>query len=102
MKELFILRGIPGSGKTTLAKFLQVLCAPDLDVVLCSADDFFVNEKGEYNYDISKIGKAHSECQAKCEHAMGTYADVVIVHNTSTTERELKPYLDLAKNTIIE
>ena len=51
--ELILLRGLPGSGKTTLAKIILQLRSTDEPEVL-SADDFFEGEEGDYNFDSTK------------------------------------------------
>ena len=48
--ELILLRGLPGSGKSTLAKVILQNRLGDEPEVL-SADDFFVNDDGEYVFD---------------------------------------------------
>jgi len=60
---MFLLRGVPGSGKSTISKRIQQLY--DTDCV-CSADDYFM-KNGTYNYDNSKIQDAHKWCQQKGE-----------------------------------
>jgi ribonucleoside-diphosphate reductase beta chain len=52
--ELILLRGLPGAGKTTLAKTILQLRESDEPEVL-SADDFFINENGMYEFDFAKI-----------------------------------------------
>jgi predicted kinase len=48
-----------------------------------------------YDFDASKLYQAHKQCQQYTEDAMNEGWNVV-VSNTFTTEKELKPYLDLA------
>jgi len=86
--NLIILRGLPGAGKSALANILQG------DV--CTADDYHIKD-GKYDWKPENSGKAHFECQRKCEHFMHLSSPKIIVANTSTTEKELKPYYDLAK-----
>ena len=88
MKTLIILRGIPGSGKTSFASFLGK--------AVCCADDYFVHD-GEYKWKAEDIGKAHGWCQRKCRRFMKAQLEQIVVANTNTTEREMQPYMDLAR-----
>lgn len=50
-KSLIILRGLPGSGKSTLS---EILCEKGT-YPIHSIDDFFTNPlTGEYNFDFKK------------------------------------------------
>lgn len=96
MKLLILLRGLPGSGKTSFAELIWT------KHVIFEADKYFYDKEGNYNFDSSKLGEAHKWCQSQVEQAMKDniqnsqhYSDIV-VSNTSTTEKELQPYLDLA------
>jgi predicted kinase len=91
MKALIILRGIPGSGKTTVASVLQ----DELSTVY-SADDYFMHD-GVYKWDASKIGNAHAECQSNVAHAMKNGQPKIFVANTNTTKKELEPYYRMAE-----
>ena len=53
MKELFLLRGLPGSGKSTFANFVWN------EYAICEADKFFYDKEGNYNFDATKIKQAH-------------------------------------------
>jgi predicted kinase len=88
IKTLFILRGVPGCGKTTLAE--------SLGGVYFEADKFFM-VNGEYKFDYTKLKQAHDLCRHSTEAAMNTGHERVIVSNTFTTEEQMQPYLDLAK-----
>lgn len=57
---LYLIRGIPGSGKSTFAQ--QLLAAEVVDSVF-EADHYFYDVDGRYVFDASKIGEAHSRCQ---------------------------------------
>ena len=94
--ELILLRGIPGSGKTTLAKLLLQIRGTDEPEVL-SADDFFVDENGEYHFDSSKIKEAHNYCQFRCSERMRQQKAKIIVANTFTQEWEMEIYFEMAK-----
>ena len=88
-KILYIVRGMPGSGKTTLAN--------SLGSIVYSADDYFINNLGEYNFDHSKLGLAHQHCFNRTKDAMKKHFPRIFVANTFTTEKEIQPYIDLAK-----
>lgn len=87
-KILYIVRGIPGSGKTTFARTLSPFHY--------EADQYFM-EDGEYKFDASKLNLAHKYCNEAVESALKASMTRVVVSNTFTTEKEVKPYLELAK-----
>lgn len=87
-KILIIVRGIPGSGKTTYANLLSR--------AVCSADDYFTTRDGEYLWSADKVGTAHGWCQRKCRRFMKKQIDRIVIANTNTTEREMQPYFELA------
>jgi predicted kinase len=88
-KVLFIVRGIPGSGKSTFAK--------TLGGQHYEADMFFIDEDGNYKFDGTKIKDAHKWCQSFVETDMVLEYPKIAVSNTFTQEWEMKPYMDLAK-----
>lgn len=90
--HLYLIRGLPGAGKSTLAQELAVGC----NGFRAEADFYFYNEYGEYNWYPEGANAAHKQCQAKAHWCMQN-GHSVIVSNTFTTEKELKPYLELAK-----
>jgi predicted kinase len=98
-KILYIVRGVPGSGKTTLAEKLV-----GHDFLVCEADKYFVNkETGEYNFDFTKIKEAHKLCQDTVETYMkdslvnNNFYREIAVSNTFTQEWEMEVYFKLAK-----
>ena len=88
-KILYIVRGIPGSGKSTFAK--------TLGGQHYEADMYFIDENGDYNFDVTKIKDAHQWCQSFVKTDMILEYPKIVVSNTSTQEWEMKPYFDLAK-----
>lgn len=98
MKTLFLIRGVPGSGKSTFARLIWN------EYAVVEADQYFVDkETGEYKFDGSKIKDAHAWCQNEVEIRMGDnqvnpqYYPEIAVSNTFTQEWEMKPYYDMAE-----
>jgi len=89
-KTLILIRGIPGSGKSEFAKLLDIKA-------ICCADDYFIH-KGIYDFQPKKIEDAHEWCQKKCRRFMQKEIERIVITNTSSTEWELCPYIDLAKD----
>lgn len=94
MKTLYLLRGVSGCGKTTLAKTLEVLLP---NCITCAADDYHYDGNGNYNWKPENLKTAHTLCQGKVDYAMFLSVKNIIVHNTNTTQKETQPYLDMAE-----
>ena len=96
-KKLYIVRGVPGSGKSTFALNLV-----GSDFLVCEADKYFMVD-GEYKFDGSKLKEAHESCRNLVETYMkdsllnDQFYREIAVSNTFTQEWEMQPYLDLAK-----
>jgi predicted kinase len=98
-KVLYIVRGLPGSGKSTFAEKLV-----GSDFLVCEADKYFIDkESGEYNFDGSKLKDAHKYCQDLVETYMkdslvnDQFYREIAVSNTFTQEWEMKTYFELAE-----
>jgi len=94
--ELYLIRGLPGAGKTTLAKqYAEEFAAAGFDVTCVAADDFRVDEDGNYRFDSKD--RAHPRCFGAAQEAMVRGDAAVIVHNTFVARWELSPYVALAE-----
>lgn len=89
--NLTLIRGMPGSGKTTLATQLAGETGVHLE-----ADQFFTDQEGVYTFDGMKIGEAHEWCQDWTRNSLRLSKNV-FVSNTFTTLNELRPYFQIGR-----
>lgn len=92
MKKIVILRGLPGSGKST--KVMERYP----DAVVCSADNYFINPlDGVYRYNPERIGDAHKWCRFNAIAAADASAPVIVVDNTNIKYSDFRAYLEIAE-----
>jgi predicted kinase len=89
-KTLILLRGLPGSGKSTTAKLFDTKAHYE-------ADMFFMKD-GIYEFDASKLKMAHNWCSIQTQKSMVDDEPLIVVSNTFTQEWEMDLYYELAKN----
>lgn len=92
-KTVYILRGCPGNGKSTLA---EELCASNNSSVICSADDYFTDLDGNYNWVADQIGSAHKWCFNLFEENIKDETEIIVIANTNTRERDVNIYRNYA------
>jgi predicted kinase len=86
--KLVIIRGVPGSGKTTLANTKYP------EYVRCEADDYEGLYTGGFHPEM--LSDAHKFCQKKARKYLTAGKDVV-VSNTSLQLWEMTPYILMAR-----
>uniref|UniRef100_A0A4X2LWH1 NEDD4 binding protein 2 like 2 n=1 Tax=Vombatus ursinus TaxID=29139 RepID=A0A4X2LWH1_VOMUR len=89
---LILLRGLPGSGKTTLSR---VLLGQNRGGIVFSTDDYFRHRNG-YTYNVRQLGDAHDWNQSRAKKAIDQGRSPVIIDNTNTQAWEMKPYVEMA------
>ena len=95
-KILTLVRGLPGSGKSTFANIITNKFS------ICEADKFFYDKEGNYNFDATKLREAHNWCREQVEIRMKDnqineqFYPEIVVSNTFTQEWEMDAYFGLA------
>jgi predicted kinase len=96
-KILTLVRGLPGSGKSTFANLITNKFS------ICEADLFFYDKEGKYNFDSTKLREAHEWCRNAVETRMKDnevnpqFYPEIVVSNTFTQEWEMEEYFKLAE-----
>tara|TARA_R110002126_G_C10490983_1_gene504766 strand:+ start:19655 stop:20119 length:465 start_codon:yes stop_codon:yes gene_type:complete len=95
MKKLVMMRGIPGSGKSTKA---QEIARKHLEnggrsVAICSTDDYHM-EHGEYVFKPKLLGEFHVKNQIRASGYMDKCIELVIVDNTNIKRKDMMVYIN--------
>ena len=117
LTTIVILRGLPGSGKSTAAKSIEShALARGWGCSVISADDHFLergvpdgrdhgeNPPKKYAFDASRLAEAHASCIQKAHDAVRSSAvespapprRLVVVDNTNIARKHYAPYETLA------
>jgi predicted kinase len=95
-KNLYIVRGLPGSGKSTFARSIAK------PYQIFEADQYFM-KKGKYKFDAKKLKEAHDNCRQRVVRRMrknlfnSTLFRTIVVSNTFTQDWEMKFYRCVGK-----
>lgn len=92
MKKCIILRGLPGSGKTTRAEELSVI-----EGVICSMDHYWVRDGRTYDYRPRELDAAKAFCRGEVEIAFRLEVPVIVIDNTNITAATVLYYKGVAE-----
>ncbi|MBM9578287.1 AAA family ATPase [Leptospira sp. 201903070] len=91
--SLILIRGLPGSGKSVLAKLLS----ENGKYPVFSVDDYFTNpETKEYKFQFSENYLAYKSCEERTRKAMEVKTTRIFLDNTFTLSWEMEPYFQMA------
>jgi predicted kinase len=85
--NLILIRGLPSAGKSSLASLLNL--------PVFEADQFFINDDGDYIFDPKKLKDAHQACLDNTRNSLEN-GQSCIVANTFTQRWEMENYIQLA------
>jgi len=99
-KICYILRGLPGTGKSELAKNLAS-GGRESRLGIFSTDEHFMVD-GEYQFDPSKLGEYHAYNLRNATQFMESFKSPIhtincIIDNTNTQSWEYEKYVEAAK-----
>lgn len=91
--NLYIMRAVPGCGKTHRAERL----AAQVGGLLLSADHFYgEGEAYRKNWSRERAHLGHRDCESKCLTAMKNLKSSIIIDNTNIALQGFRYYLDIA------
>jgi predicted kinase len=99
--RLTVVRGIPGSGKSTFAReYAATQTRSGVETVHVESDDYFVVGT-HYLWDAGLLKAAHQRCYRMTEKLL-EQGIAVVVANTFTTTGEMQGYVDLAEDFMLQ
>ncbi|XP_064546054.1 uncharacterized protein LOC135433750 [Drosophila montana] len=98
-KMMIIMRGPPGSGKSTMAKTLlqqiHLLEQHSITDFVHSSDDYFLTPRG-YQFNPNLLPEAHDWNKHRVQRKAAAGWSPIIVDNTNTMVWEMQPYVQIA------
>lgn len=89
------MQGVPGSGKSTVARAIAQGSYAIDEAIIISTDDYW-DRGGIYAFETGKLGQAHRWNQERCLQAMQEGHGLIIVDNTNIQKKAAVPYVGLA------
>ncbi|MBI3632964.1 MAG: ATP-binding protein [Candidatus Vogelbacteria bacterium] len=98
-KYCYIMQGVPGSGKSTVAK--QLAGNHGYRSAIHSTDEYFM-ENGVYRFDSTKLSENHRKNLEAFKKSLKElpeppfYTAIVVCDNTNIKRKDRQPYIDAA------
>lgn len=105
MIEVVIMRGLPGSTKTTwIENYLEINQPFIRGFSVCSADQYMVNAAGDYEFQVERLARSHANCLRKFIDDLLRFSKndpsenhVIFVDNTNLRLVDIAPYVRVAQ-----
>lgn len=81
------MRGLPGSGKSSVVKSLGN------NLHIFSTDDLFMQD-GKYNFDLNKLGEYHQLNYRNAVGAMKAGLSPIVIDNTNINSNQVRGYVE--------
>lgn len=92
--DLVIIRGLPGAGKSTLAKLLS----EGRKYPVFSVDDYFTDKvTGAYQFNHTENHLAYALCEQNTRNAMQQGVSRIFIDNVFSMDWEIEPYFKMAE-----
>jgi len=91
MKRVLVLSGPSGSGKSTW------IATHHPEAIVCSADNFFTDDQGNYNFNPKLLAHAHSDCMKSFLINLQREEGLIAVDNTNLKQWERQNYILAAR-----
>jgi tRNA uridine 5-carbamoylmethylation protein Kti12 len=96
-KKFYVMRGLPGSGKSTLVRTLTEALAADGYVwIEHSTDEYWIRPDGYYDWNPKRVAEAHAWNYKSFCRSIDAGVQCVILDNTNTMLREFVNYVGYA------
>lgn len=97
LKFVYIMRGIPGSGKSTVARLIaQHHENPNLSVAIHSTDDLCMVD-GEYQFDSALAGERHAQNFQNFLLSLEEKVPTIVIDNTNVKVSQYTSYVEAAQ-----